>query len=327
MKNIAIIIGTRPEYIKCLPLLNSSNIYKLIYIEQHNDLFQVNCEHLRIKITDYSDSRLNNIISSILHSPLFEKQWDSVLVQGDTIVSFAAALAAFNKQIKIIHLEAGLRTFDNANPYPEEGYRKMIDSIATIGLCPSSLAAENLKKERFCGEIIVVGNTSIDAIQEYNLFPNLTNKILITLHRRENWPIIRDFFEVIERLANKYPTLEFIFPIHPNPLIKKHIDIFEKVKIIKPLDHKDLCSIIAECNSVISDSGGIQEEASYLGKKVFCCRKITERIELLDKYVILTPTPKDLYEIFCPQTEILESASVYGHGDSCKKINAYLESL
>jgi UDP-N-acetylglucosamine 2-epimerase (non-hydrolysing) len=324
MKNIAIIIGTRPEYIKCLPLLKSSNIYKLIYIEQHNDLIHINHEHIIIKIEEYSNSRLNNIISSLLHSPFFDKNWDAILVQGDTVVAFAAALTAFNKQIKVIHLEAGLRTYDNENPYPEEGYRKMIDAISSIGLCPSLLSAENLKKEGFCGEINIVGNTSIDVIKSYNITPQLSNKVLITLHRRENWAIIDKFFEVIERLANKYTTFEFILPIHPNPLIKKHINLFKKVKVIEPLNHKDLCEIIADCNCIISDSGGIQEEASFLGKKIFCCRKITERIELLHKYVVLTPTPEDLYTIFSIQTEILNSSTVYGNGDSCQKINAFL---
>jgi UDP-N-acetylglucosamine 2-epimerase (non-hydrolysing) len=324
MKNIAIVIGTRPEYIKCLPLLKSSNIYKLIYVEQHNDLISIEHEHLKLKIIHYSESRLNNIISSLLHSSLLDTEWDAILVQGDTVVAFAAALMAFNKQIKVIHLEAGLRTYDNDNPYPEEGYRKMIDSIASIGLCPSSLAAENLKREGFGGKIIVVGNTSIDAIKEYKLIPQLSNKILITLHRRENWPIIDTFFEVIEELAMKYPDLEFIFPMHPNPIIKKHINIFKKVKVIEPLDHKLLCSIIAECNSIISDSGGIQEEASYLGKKIFCCRKVTERVELLNNYVILTATPEDLFLRFSPQTEIMNSSTVYGYGDACEKINSYL---
>jgi len=327
MNNIAVIIGTRPEYIKCLPLLNSSAIYKLVYVEQHNDLVNITFEHKRIKVIEYSDSRLNNIISSILHSSLFDLNWDAILVQGDTVVSFASALTAFNKKIKVIHLEAGLRSYDNDNPYPEEGYRKMIDSVASIGLCPSILASDNLKKEGFSGDIKVVGNTSIDAINKYNLVPQLLNKVLITLHRRENWATIESFFIVIEKLANQYPHLEFILPIHPNPLIKKHVNIFEKVKVIESLNHKDLCTILSECNSIISDSGGIQEEASYLGKIVFCCRKITERVELIDEYVILTPTPEDLAEKFKPQTELLKSCTIYGTGDSCEKINTYLKAL
>ena len=327
MNNSAIIIGTRPEYIKCLPLLKSSSIYKLIYVEQHTDLINIEFEHIRIKIIDYSDSRLNNIISSILHSSIFNMEWDAILVQGDTIVSFAAALTAFNKKIKVIHLEAGLRTYDNDNPYPEEGYRKMIDSISNICLCPSILTSENLRREGFSGYISIVGNTSIDAIKKYNLTPLLLNKVLVTLHRRENWSVISKFFEVIEKLANKYPTIEFILPIHPNPIIKQYKYLFKKVKVIEPLDHKDLCIIISECNCIISDSGGIQEEASYLGKKVFCCRKLTERFELMNNYVILTPTPEDLYEKFYTQTEIINSSTVYGNGDSCEKINTFLTSL
>jgi UDP-N-acetylglucosamine 2-epimerase (non-hydrolysing) len=327
MNNIAIIIGTRPEYIKCLPLLKSSNRYKLVYVQQHTDLVKLDLEHEIVPIQEYGENRLNNIISSILHSRILDKSWDAIMVQGDTVVAFAAALSAFNKNIEVIHLEAGLRTYDTKNPFPEEGYRKMIDCISSYGLCPSHQSVCNNIKEGFCGQLVNVGNTSIDAIAKYNLIPKITNKVLVTLHRRENWDIIEGFFEAIEFLANKYTELEFILPIHPNPLITKHASIFKKVKVIQPLDHKSLCIIMADCNTIISDSGGIQEEAAYLGKKIFCCRKTTERSELLDTYVILTPTPEILINTFLPQTSQLPKSLVYGDGDSCIKINEFIENM
>jgi UDP-N-acetylglucosamine 2-epimerase (non-hydrolysing) len=327
MNNIAIIIGTRPEYIKCLPLLNSSDIYKLVYVQQHTDLVKLDFEHELIPIREYSENRLNNIISSILHSNILDKPWKAIMVQGDTVVAFAAALSAFNKNIEVIHLEAGLRTYDIQNPFPEEGYRKMIDCISTYGLCPSQKSVSNILKEGFCGKMVNVGNTSIDAIAKYNLVPKITNKVLVTLHRRENWYLIEDFFKAIEFLANKYQELEFILPIHPNPLITKHASIFNKVKVVEPLDHKSLCLLMADCNTIISDSGGIQEEAAYLGKKVFCCRKTTERSELLDTHVVLTPTPDILIDTFLPQMSQLPKSLVYGDGDACRKINEFIMCL
>ena len=327
MNNIAIVIGTRPEYIKCISLLRSSNRYKLIYVEQHKDLVTLNDDHEVVPIIEFGSNRLDNIISSILHSKILDQKWDAILVQGDTAVAFAAALSAFNKNISVIHLEAGLRTYDIQNPYPEEGYRQMIDCISSYGLCPSNQSVLNNKAEGFCGQLTNVGNTSIDAIAKYNLIPKITNKVLVTLHRRENWNLIESFFKAIEYLANKYTDIEFILPIHPNPLITKHAYIFEKVKVINPLEHESLCRIMADCNAVISDSGGIQEEAAYLGKKIFCCRKTTERSELLTTYVVLTPTPDILIDTFLPQTSQLPRSQIYGNGDSCQRINEFIENI
>ena len=329
MNKIGIFIGTRPELIKCLPLINSSDIYVPIFVQQHTDIMNVptNKEHYIIPIVEYGQNRLNNIMISIINSPIIDKSWKAILVQGDTAVAFAAAITAFNKKIKIIHLEAGLRTHDLENPWPEEGYRKMIDSIANIALCPSNQSAQNLIDEKFTGEIQIVGNTSIDAISNYNLNSNIGNTIVITLHRRENWDKIKNFFEVIEELANIYTDYNFVIPIHPNPEIMKLQTIFNRVKVINPLPHSDMCKLLSECNCIISDSGGIQEEASFLGKKVFCCRKVTERTELIDKYIIYTPTPECLKELFTPQKELLPKSIVYGEGKSYLKINEYLTNI
>lgn len=328
MKLIAVFIGTRPELIKCKPILNTSDIYIPIFINQHNDILDITFtkKYHFISITEYSNNRLNNILISIMTSNIFNMNWDAILVQGDTVVAFAAAVCAFHNKIKIIHLEAGLRTYDLENPWPEEGYRKMIDSIANIALCPSELSKNNLIKESFSGYIEVVGNTSIDAIKQYNLTPVIGDTVIITLHRRENWSQIQSFFETIEELAIKFPLLKFIIPIHPNPEIKKFSYIFNKVKVIDALSHIDMCKLLAECNCIISDSGGIQEEASFLGKRVFCCRKITERTELEDLYITYTPTPELLDLKFYEQTQLLASSHIYGNGFSHLKINTILNN-
>jgi len=261
---------------------------------------------------------------SILQSDVFDQPWKAVMVQGDTAVAFAAALSAFHRKIRIIHLEAGLRTYNLDHPWPEEGYRQMIDSIADIALCPSIGAAENLVHERFHGPIEVVGNTSIDAILQHGLTPTMGNTVMITLHRRENWEQIPSFFKVIEELASTHPQLTFILPIHPNPDIKKAASIFQNVRVIEPLPHKEMCTLLADCNCIISDSGGIQEEASFLGKRVFCCRKVTERTELVDDYITYTSTPEELKSLFTPQTALLPRSRVYGDGNAHLKINAIL---
>jgi UDP-N-acetylglucosamine 2-epimerase (non-hydrolysing) len=203
----------------------------------------------------------------------------------------------------------------------------MIDSIANIALCPGELSAQQLLQERFSGQIKVVGNTSIDAISNYQLPSKIGNKVMITLHRRENWHQIKDFFEVIEKLAEMHPELTFILPIHPNPDIKKLGSLFHHVQVIDPLPHEEMCKLLAECNCIISDSGGIQEEASFLGKRVFCCRKITERTELIDDYIIYTPTPEILKSMFKPQLELLPSSKIYGNGEAYLKINTFLKEI
>jgi UDP-N-acetylglucosamine 2-epimerase (non-hydrolysing) len=329
MSKIAIVLGTRPELIKCLPLLTSSSRYVPVFVEQHKDLLSTyfTKESHTIPIIEYGKDRLNNIISSILHAPVFDISWAAIMVQGDTAVAYAAALAGFHRKIQIIHLEAGLRTYNNDHPWPEEGYRKMIDAISSIALCPSSFSADNLDREGFKGQIQIVGNTSIDAIAAYNLVPTVGNKVLITLHRRENWFQIKEFFEIIEQIAQSHPHLEFILPIHPNPAIRCLSTVFKAVRVIEPLPHKELCELLSMCNCVISDSGGIQEEAAYLGKVVFCCRVISERREIENSHLIYTSSPQELLEKFTEQTHLRPRSDVYGNGYAYLKINSIIEFI
>lgn len=329
MNKIGVFIGTRPELIKCSPLFSNSDIYVPIFVQQHFNIVDdtISDEYYIIPVTEYGANRLNNIIMSIINSDIFNKSWSAILVQGDTAVAFAAAISAFHRKIQIIHLEAGLRTYDLENPWPEEGYRQMIDNISTIALCPSNIAAQNLINEKFTGKIEIVGNTSIDIINKYNLLSCIGNTVIITLHRRENWNKIGMFFDIIDELADTYKELTFILPVHPNPDIVKLSEKLINVKVIEPLPHYEMCKLLAECNCIISDSGGIQEEASFLGKRVFCCRKITERIELIHDYITYTPTPNELKTLFLPQTHLLPKSSVYGDGYAYLKINSILNEI
>lgn len=327
-KMIGIILGTRPEVIKCLPFLDMSDRFVPIFVLQQTDLLSdyITSTSLQIPVQTSGTTRLNDIVLSILSSTLFkEYRFSALMVQGDTAVAFGAALVAFHNNIPLIHLEAGLRTYNNCHPWPEEGYRKMIDCIAQVALCPSVGSYKNLQNEKYIGEAHIVGNTSIDVISKYNLQPTIGNTVLITLHRRENWHQIPAFFAAIETLAERFPTFEFVIPVHPNPEIRREAQrIFKKVCVIEPLQHSEMCSLLAQCNCVISDSGGIQEEASYLGKRVFCCRETTERDELLDTYLTMTPTPSVLLSSFSPQTELLPCCQVYGTGGATAKIMSVL---
>jgi UDP-N-acetylglucosamine 2-epimerase (non-hydrolysing) len=320
--------GTRPEYIKIKKIISLSKDidYKILYIEQHSDLVIGNFDY-KIKIQD-GPNRLNAIISSVVESfSKLEIDTDYVLVQGDTASAFAVSVAAKNQKIKVIHLEAGLRTYDFDNPYPEEIYRQLISRIADVHFCPTESNKQNLLNEKVGGEIFVVGNTVLDNLNKDNIEYN--NIIPITLHRRENHENIKEWFLEIDKLAKDNNDLKFILPIHPNPNVIKHKDVLKFVEVIPPLGHDEFINLIKKCKFIISDSGGIQEEASFLSKKVIVCRKITERTESIGNSSFLCDSPKKLKSIFnmINNDYILNYESPYGDGKSSEKIIQIIKKL
>jgi UDP-N-acetylglucosamine 2-epimerase (non-hydrolysing) len=329
MKTILISYGTRPEYIKVKSLIdnlsNTVNI-KTLFTGQHIHLVNSQCDY-HINIDDYSENRLNNIIINQLMNIYVFEGIDYVLVQGDTTSALSIALSAFNSGIKVIHLEAGLRTYNINDPYPEELNRQMISRIANINFCPTELNKNNLISEKVHGDIYVTGNTGLDNITKNNIYYG--NKILITLHRRDNHHIMDKWFSEIEKIANKYVELEFIIPIHPNPNVSKHKHIFNKVKVINPISHNDLLNLIKECKFIISDSGGIQEEASFLNKKIIIGRKTTERPEVLEDFGKLCSDPNDLENIFNKfnSNYIVDSKCPFGDGNAWVRIKNILSNI
>lgn len=299
---ILIIYGTRPEYLKVKPLigkLKDKNInYKTLFTGQHETLISENAD-FNFKFSDLCDNRLNNILSNCLNFP---GEWfegiTHVLVQGDTTSALGLALAAFHKKIKVIHLEAGLRSYDKENPYPEESNRLLISNLADIHLCPTEMNKNNLLKENINSNVYVVGNTGLDNLINYKNKCSYDNNILITLHRRENHNKIDKWFSVINDIASKYKGYNFILPLHPNPSVLKHKTILTNINIVSPLSHDELLNILVKTKLVITDSGGIQEECSFLNKKCLICRKTTERPESLEKTSFLIHDPNDLYENF-----------------------------
>jgi UDP-N-acetylglucosamine 2-epimerase (non-hydrolysing) len=313
--------GTRPEWLKIKPLIKVLDNYQLLFTGQHPDLLKDLKVDYKITIGDNSN-RLDQLISDcLLQFP--EGDFDSVLVQGDTASAFACAVAAFNRRKKIYYLEAGLRSYNLNHPYPEEGYRQMIARLSDVNFCPTELSKKNLLDERVEGECHVVGNTVLDNLISYKPKCEYTNKVLVTLHRRENHHLMDRWFTEVNKLASNNLDLEFALPIHPNPNVLKHKHLLSHVNIVDPLSHSALLNLLVKCKMVISDSGGLQEEGSFFNKKVIVCRKTTERPEAIETgHLHLCPKPEELNIIFekINKNYIINSHCPYGDGKSSFKI-------
>lgn len=325
MSNILLCFGTRPEWLKIKPLIKELDNYKLLFTGQHPDLLKDIEVDYKINIGE-SDNRLDQLISDcLLQFP--DGDFDSVLVQGDTASAFACAVAAFNRQKKIYYLEAGLRSYNLEHPYPEEGYRQMIARISDVNLCPTDLSRDNLISEKVNGICHVVGNTVLDNLLEYKNKCEYTNKVLVTLHRRENHHWMDEWFTELNNIAKENPDLEFILPIHPNPNVQKHRAILTHVNVIEPLNHSELLELLVKVKFVISDSGGLQEEGSFFNKKVIVCRKTTERPEGIDTgHLHMCESPKELLLLFeiINKDYSIDSDCPYGDGMSSKKVKSII---
>lgn len=324
-KPILLCFGTRPEWLKLLPIVNQFNAtqLKLLFTGQHPDLLQNIQVNFKIDMSDANTNtnRLDYVISKcMLEFP--NEPFRAVIVQGDTASALGCALAAFNRNIPIIYVEAGLRSNDLQHPYPEEGYRQMISRLATINLAPTELSRINLLNERVIGEVHTVGNTVLDNL--VNIQPEgYGTEILVTLHRRENHENIKDWFLAIEELAKEYSQYTFILPIHPNENVQKHRVILNTVKVVNPLPHDALINILKRCRLAITDSGGIQEEGVFFNRKILVCRKVTERPEGISTgHIHMCPTPAELKTTFklIEKDPDINAPCPYGDGTSARKI-------
>ena len=304
---ISIIIGTRPEAIKLIPIIDKLKSLtqidlRIILTGQHEELvdeiFQLFNfkEDINLKLFKLNQS-LSNMTSNILDS--LEKEFKDhppniVLVQGDTTSAFVGALAAFYQKIKVGHIEAGLRTNDVLQPYPEEANRRLISQIADLHFAPTKLAYDNLKNSNVSGKIFKTGNTVIDSlfhilkkdIKDFKIKGiNWETKkvILTTIHRRENWEKLLEVIFGIQKLTKKHGDIQFIIPYHPNKIVsnplKKHLGNNSQVFLVNHLRYDEMAFVMKKCKLVLTDSGGIQEEAPSLGKPVLVLRDKTEREE------------------------------------------------
>lgn len=326
---ILICFGTRPEWLKIKPLVNKleRKNYKLLFTGQHDDLLsEVEVDH-KISISS-NTNRLDQILSDCLLQ--FPKTgFDSVLVQGDTASALGCALAALHRKVKIYYLEAGLRSYDLEHPYPEEAYRQMISRISSVNFCPTLLSEKNLLNELVSGKNYCVGNTVLDNLLVYKPHEEYTNKVLITLHRRENLQHMSEWFAELNSIAIQNPELEFILPIHPNPDVRKHRHILSNINVVEPMNHDELLKVLVKCKFVITDSGGLQEEGSFFNKKVIVCRKTTERPEGISTgHLIMCESPKHLQELVNNINEnyFIDAPCPYGDGYSAEKIVKLLDN-
>jgi len=328
--------GTRPEWIKLRPLIKELDKhgdipYKVLFTGQHKDLLPKDAKYdFKGMFGIKSLNRLDNIFVNSL------SEWDrwvgdkptSVLVQGDTTSAFAIALAAFHRKIPVIHLEAGMRTGMNHSPYPEEFNRRAISVIAETHLCASKNDMQNLVSEFITGKMFVVGNTVLDNIRD--LSTSYEDNIVITFHRRENHNKTKEWFESLNDLAETYKNkYDFIFPMHPNPNIQKYKHLLNAVKVVNSMEYEGFIDLLANCSAVITDSGGVQEEACYLGKRIFSLRELdgAERFDSSTKYIA---DPSKLKEQFEQDLEygwdiFQDYPCPYGDGHSSEKIYQILK--
>jgi UDP-N-acetylglucosamine 2-epimerase (non-hydrolysing) len=340
MLHIGICFGTRPEYLKLIPFANyltSRNVkHKLYYIHQHTSILESmphNVEH--VFVDSIASNRLNQIGASILTN--LEKVWDishsHCVVQGDTSTALFSALFAFHRQCKIVHIEAGLRTYDLTQPYPEEANRQMISRIASFHFVPHEDCKKYLLNEQIKDNLFCVGNTILDLIDSYKLNPSITKNVLITFHRRENWDKLPIFIESLKQVIANNPSLHFTWCMHPNPVLQKTIlesfdnDVSRKsISLSSPLPHKELTEFLAKSHFIITDSGGIQEEASFLGKTCIVLRESTERNHIPEPYIYLCKDISTLASLVGSiGFEQQVPCNVYGNGTASQQILSILE--
>lgn len=324
---LLICYGTRPEYIKVKSLIDNLPNVETLFTGQHNTLIGEHHPTYSINIIELSANRLNNIISSILSYNLFDKI-EYVLVQGDTTSALAIAISAFNCKKKIIHLEAGLRTNDMNDPFPEEMNRQLISRMAYMHLCPTHGNLINLKLENInTQKAYVTGNTGLDGIDKSDR--SCENIILITLHRRDNVLNMNAWFCSINLIASHNSDLRFVFPMHPSPDVQRHRHLLtsNNILVTEPLDHNNMLVIMKKCKFIITDSGGLQEEAAYLNKKIIVCRKTTERPETIGLHATMCPIPDMLPDIFdkINQNPNIDVPCPYGDGAAWKIIKDIFE--
>lgn len=357
MKTIMLVFGTRPEAIKMCPLVNElkerQGAKVLVCVTgQHREMLDRVLETFGV-VPDYDlaimkeRQTLFDITTNILErikAVLEEAKPDIVLVHGDTTTTFVTALAAFYLQIPVGHVEAGLRTYNLYSPFPEEFNRQGVGVIARYHFAPTKLSRENLLQEGKCADsIFVTGNTAIDALAttvraDYQNpildWASDSRLIVITAHRRENLgePMHR-MFRAIRRIIDEFPDTKAVYPIHMNPAVREAANAqlggCERVRIIEPLDVIDFHNFLARSYLILTDSGGIQEEAPSLGKPVLVLRDTTERPEGIEAGTLkLVGTDEArIYEAFrtlltdrAAYDQMAQASNPYGDGKACKRI-------
>ena len=353
------VFGTRPEAVKMAPLVlelqRRPEITSTVCVTaQHREMLDSVLDIFRIT-PDYdldvmeSGQTLSGITTRVMNgidAVLAEARPDVVLVHGDTTTTFSAALAAFYHKITVGHVEAGLRTWDKYSPWPEEMNRQMVGRIADLHFSPTFQNTENLKKEGISDGIFITGNTAIDALKYTIGDGSFSNPVLksldfdskrviaMTCHRRENYGVpMENIFSAVRRLVEAFPDTELVYPVHLSPVVqdaaKRHLSGTDRIHLIDPLDVVEMHRLISKSYMVMTDSGGLQEEAPSLGKPTLVLRNETERpeavaagtvalagVESVKIYDIASLLLNDREKYDC----MAKAVNPYGDGHACPRI-------
>ena len=359
------VFGTRPEAIKMAPLVRalqaSESIESIVCLTgQHREMLDSVMDIFHLK-GDYDlnimekRQTLSTITTKTLlgmEQVLEEAKPDLVLVHGDTSTTFAGALAAFYHQVKVGHVEAGLRTWDKYSPFPEEMNRTLVGDIADLHFSPTRANAENLRREAVMGEIFVTGNTAIDAMQytvrgDYTFTTELLNHldfvhrrvIAVTCHRRENYgKPMQDIMHAILEVVERHPDVEVVYPVHLSPVVRECafpiLGGHDRIHLIDPIDVEEMHNLIARCAFVMTDSGGLQEEAPALGKPVLVMRRETERPEAVAAGTaklagvetdVIVSMANELLDSPEAYAKMAKAVNPYGDGHACARITQAIE--
>jgi len=356
-KKIAVVFGTRPDTIKMAPIILELQKYPEqfdvlnIATAQHRQMLDQVLEVFKIRSSYDLDimaprQTLSGLTAKIITGldKIFEDEKpDMVLVQGDTSTTCIGSLAAFYHQIPVGHIEAGLRTNDKANPFPEEINRRITSCIADLHFAPTETARQSLLKENISpSSIFVTGNTVIDALRysvksNYEFSLPVLNSIvgegkkivLITMHRRENWgEPMAGACNAVKRLARKYPDFRFVFPVHLNPVVREVVypilQDLPNVSLIEPLDYLDFVNLMAKSYLLFTDSGGVQEEGPHFGIPILVLRLVTERPEAVNSGTVKL-VGLDEENIYNTATTLIENKAEYDK--MANAVNPYGDGL
>ena len=360
MKKVMTVFGTRPEAIKMAPLaleLAKRPEFEAIccVTAQHREMLDSVLDIFRLKPNYDLDvmepcQTLSTITSKCLTGMdrvLEEAKPDLVLVHGDTSTTFAGALAAYYHKIPVGHVEAGLRTYDKWSPFPEEINRKLVGAIADLHFCPTPANRDNLARENITKGVFLTGNTVIDALQttvvkDFHFSNKVLNNldyvnqkvILVTCHRRENYgQPMASIMTALRRVADAFPETELVYPVHLSPVVQEaahqYLGGHPRIHLIDPLDVREMHNLMARCHLVMTDSGGLQEEAPALGRPVLVLRKETERPEAVSAGTVRLAGVEE-ESVFQMASQLLSNqneyekmahaANPYGDGRACRRI-------
>lgn len=354
------VFGTRPEAIKMAPLVKELGKYDDLesiccLTGQHREMLDSVMEIFKLQADfDLNIMEKRQTLSTITTKTLLGMERvmeqckpDMILVHGDTSTTFAGALAAFYHQVPVGHVEAGLRTYDKYSPFPEEMNRTLVGDIADLHFSPTRANAENLRRESVAGEIFITGNTAIDAmgytVKADRKFQNeLLNRldfehhriIAVTCHRRENYgKPMEDIMSAIAEVVRTHEDVEVVYPVHLSPVVRecaqKYLGGKERIHLIDPLDVEEMHNLLARCFMVMTDSGGLQEEAPALGKPVLVMRRETERPEAIAAgtaklagvtYEGVLAEANRLLDDPAAYQAMAKAVNPYGDGHACRRI-------